>query len=491
MADKRAKRVVKSYWDAAQKQVKYLKPLDEKGRLHGWVVKFYPSGRMAGRGLFKNGRIVGAPETYYDALDVWGRPLIKTKTPFINKLRNGIEKFWNEYGQLRRETTWVNGKREGIERSYGPFCVTETVYKNDKRNGIEETRHENGRLMARVLYENDCKTGLEIINDAYGVSLERFYTPAAIYEVRPNFRHDTVTLTVYRPYFSGVSGKKVHVMGADWREKWLLSEQSPAFLADIANRFLSEAKTVPEKTVEPSVSLPRVTPRLPDALKTVRTKDCVLTYYDTDGIRLQSETPLLNGRRHGVVKRWTPDGVCLQETSYRFGRRHGIEVQRDRAGFLMAERFFEKGVCRHEKKYAGKNGLWRETYFDAGGQQEGTDIVYYLGKGTARPQIKSKAVYRAGKRIGELVKYFKSGQIAAVIPVDGIGRTYDKWGRVVTCGTYQNGLLHGAQTTYDAAGRPQVRRDYDKGRLIHEYRYPVPSVTPSPVQMFFPGFERE
>lgn len=490
MSHKHAKQVVKSYWDAAQKQVKYLKPLDEKGRLHGWVIKFYPSGRMAGRGLFKNGRVVGAPETYYDALDTWGRPLIKTKTPFINKLRNGIEKFWNEYGQLRRETTWVNGKREGIERRYGPCCVTETVYKNNQRSGIEETRHTNGRLMARVLYENDCKTGLEIINDAYGIAKERFYTPTAIYEVRPDFKHDAVTLTVYGPNFAACLKQKVYPMGRNWQKRWLLSEQSPAYLADIANRFLSTNKGSAEKpTVQKQVV--RFRPGCVEAAKTIRTQDKILTYYDAEGIHIQSETPLLNNRRHGVVKYWTQDGICLKETTYRFGRRHGIEVQRDRAGHLMAERLFEKGVCRHEKKYAGSKGLWRETHFDATGRLDGEDIVYYVGQAAGVLKIKSKAVYRAGKRVGALIKYFKNGRIAAVIPMDGTGYTYDEKGRVMTRDTYQNGVLHGVQMTYDTAGRPREKRMYDKGRVMSTHAYPVPSAGTVPVQMFFPCFERE
>lgn len=493
MAKKRAKRVIKTYWDASKKKVKYLKPVDEKDRLHGWVVRFYPSGRVAARGLFKNGRVVGAPETYYDAVDLWNRPLLKSKIPFINKMRNGIEKFWNEYGQLRRETNWVNDKREGIERRYAPFCVTETVYKEDKRNGIEETRHVNGYLLSRVMYENDKKTGLEIINDEFSRVIERYYTPDAVYEVKIDYKHNCLNFKIYQSDFKSCLNTISRPMDQNWREKWLLSEQSPAFFDKIQERFLSDegkqeqnVQKIPEKRIP---MVPRSKIKIASVAKMVKTPDYITTYYDEEGLFIQSETPIKNSRRHGVARTFSPTGVCIKTTTYRFGTQHGPEVLYDKDGFLIAKRLFEKNVCRLEKKYTGHNCLWRETHFDKNGQMDGADIYYYPVKEGSPLKIKSKAMYSHGNRVGELVKYFKSGQLAEHIPVNGRGYTYNQLGRILSEGFYQNGVLHGMQTIFDDSGNVVTRRLYENGTLKSEI-YTPPLQKPV-IQMLLPGFERE
>lgn len=69
------------------------------------------------------------------------------------------EKYPN--GKIRFEATYVNDKKEGLEKEYyeSGTLKRETEYKEDRRQGISKEYYDNGSLQAEIPYENGYITG--------------------------------------------------------------------------------------------------------------------------------------------------------------------------------------------------------------------------------------------------------------------------------------------------------------------------------------------
>ena len=69
---------------------------------------------------------------------------------------------WHEDGQLRRQFTVIDGKREGLDRWWhvnGQLKV-ERTYVTGEQDGLARLWHENGRLWAERTYVNGKQNGL-------------------------------------------------------------------------------------------------------------------------------------------------------------------------------------------------------------------------------------------------------------------------------------------------------------------------------------------
>jgi hypothetical protein len=90
--------------------------------------------------------------------------------------------------------------------------------------------------------------------------------------------------------------------------------------------------------------------------------------------QMREETPMRNGRRHGVVRTWHKNGVLASEESYQDGQLHGICRQWDEQGKLLGKYrmhhgtgiqrvWFENGVLQLEHSlvngaFTGLSRLW-------------------------------------------------------------------------------------------------------------------------------------
>lgn len=89
---------------------------------------------------------------------------------------------------------------------------------------------------------------------------------------------------------------------------------------------------------------------------------------------MREETPMRNGRRHGVARTWHRNGVLASEESYQDGQLHGLCRQWDEQGKLLGEYrmhhgtgiqrvWFENGVLQLEHSlingvFTGPSRLW-------------------------------------------------------------------------------------------------------------------------------------
>ena len=112
---------------------------------------------------------------------------LSSETTYVDDKKNGVEKFYKENGQLNIETTYVDDKMNGVEKHYeeNGQLSSETTYVDDKKNGVQKYYHK-GQLYSETTYEDGKKNGVEKVYDENG----QLYTEL-IYE------NDIETKTVF------------------------------------------------------------------------------------------------------------------------------------------------------------------------------------------------------------------------------------------------------------------------------------------------------
>ena len=78
---------------------------------------------------------------------------------FVNGVRYGLHRNWDENGKLFYECEFIDGKRNGTQKLYKDGKIQYlTEYKDDKRHGVSKS-WMNGNLFMEHNYKNDVKDG--------------------------------------------------------------------------------------------------------------------------------------------------------------------------------------------------------------------------------------------------------------------------------------------------------------------------------------------
>ena len=85
-----------------------------------------------------------------------------------DKISGCVEKGYYEDGWI--ETPYKNGKIEGVEKEYDENgnLWRETPYKNGKFDGVAKVYYENGKLMGEIPFKNDEIEGIGKMYDTNG-----------------------------------------------------------------------------------------------------------------------------------------------------------------------------------------------------------------------------------------------------------------------------------------------------------------------------------
>ena len=95
----------------------------------------------------------------------------------------GVERMWNESGQLAWEENYVDGRANGLTRAWhgNGQLASEAPYSDGKQNGLHRAWHENGELSLEVSYVDGKRDGLDRAWDSKGQLLyERNYANGEI-----------------------------------------------------------------------------------------------------------------------------------------------------------------------------------------------------------------------------------------------------------------------------------------------------------------------
>jgi antitoxin component YwqK of YwqJK toxin-antitoxin module len=96
--------------------------------------------------------------TYYKGGEV------ESEAQYVNGIRNGYRKFFDENGKLLSESQYVNGKREGMMKSYYPdgSLLMSANFVNDVMEGEVLYFYPDGKIQSKKIFENG-----KMISDAH------------------------------------------------------------------------------------------------------------------------------------------------------------------------------------------------------------------------------------------------------------------------------------------------------------------------------------
>ena len=114
---------------------------------------------------------------------------IREEVLYVNNLKHGIQKRYNQDGVLIEEIPWVYDKKHGTERCYYSCgrLEMEITWANDERHGIEKCYHINGCVYCETVYYNGQKHGKQI---RHYLDKDNNYTMSVNIFVRDMLRND-------------------------------------------------------------------------------------------------------------------------------------------------------------------------------------------------------------------------------------------------------------------------------------------------------------
>ncbi len=88
---------------------------------------------------------------------------IKSKVPYVDGKKHGLERRWNEKGVIYSKTTWVDGKKHGLltyRHENGDKYWVETL-REGERHGLKRWWWESGKQELQVTENNGERQGVQ------------------------------------------------------------------------------------------------------------------------------------------------------------------------------------------------------------------------------------------------------------------------------------------------------------------------------------------
>jgi len=126
----------------------------EKGKVDGTSREYYPSGELKREDEYNNGVIVRSIE-----YDLNGKQTQRTEYTYGANGRSVEYRYYLDI--IQRQTPFLNGLKDGLEKHYydNGNVQWEREYKNGKRIGARRDFYENGKLMRESGYNDEEKFG--------------------------------------------------------------------------------------------------------------------------------------------------------------------------------------------------------------------------------------------------------------------------------------------------------------------------------------------
>ena len=152
------------------------------------------------------------------------------------------------------------------------------------------------------------------------------------------------------------------------------------------------------------------------------------------------------GRKQGLWKYYTDDGIILLEITFQNDVKHGPLIRHHSSnGVITEESNYFNGKRDGEYKRYTFNGLLTTEGFYSTGRKNGLWITYFAVNG----EKKTEGSYANGKKIG-------------------LWRYYNSKGKLKTEGEYKDGLMEGEWKYYDNDGTPLEQKKYLNGSLAED-----------------------
>ncbi len=374
---------------------------------------FYESGNRRAEFQLESGVRSGKELIYADGP---GDKLVVRQGWKLGEL-HGLSETFHANGTVETRITYVHGRAEGAEEHLHDngqvaFRVPRV---NDMRQGLAERFDREGRKVSEVTYEADVTVGVEKRFFASGRLLAEIPFANGKMEGLATFYHENGKVAAKVPLKNGdAEGEELR-----YRDDGTLLALVPR-KAGLAQGYvrLYDEKGWLERYVQYEDDLPHgrmiaVYPQDPalNAKPAVATEGFFERGKPTGEFkRWHPNAKLMEKRPHdpagsGLLARWHDNGNRNLEVELRNGKEEGHEQIWHPEGWLWADRLWAAGTWVGEEKRFYKSGKVLGVYPVEGEKWNGVAKIYAEKGG----YLWSELPYRDGKEDGEEVRYAKNG----------------------------------------------------------------------------------
>lgn len=369
---------------------------------NGYNRFFHPNGIISSEGLMREGKPDGYWKTY------WETGILKAEGNRKNFELDSIWSFYDESGKTTLQISYLNGKKEGIRRTFRENELVEENFSNDVKQGLTITYFPDGKIMRTVNFENGLENGLakEYLPDGTVITLIEYRRGFVVDRENIN-RRDKNRLKQGRWKFFYPDGK-VKTEGIyrdDKRNGYFKEYDEKGMLTDVG-KYVNDVRQE----------------EAPELVKL----DVRTDYYPTGKVKTvasyKGNTP------EGIRRDYAENGQVISAFTYRNGKIVGEGIIDD------------EGI---------KDGPWKEFYNDG--------------------QLLSEGSYRNGKRIGKWRFYHPNGNLEQEGNYNNQGNADGAWNwfyddnSLLREETYLNGKSDGIFTEYDETGKIIIQGEYMDG----------------------------
>lgn len=474
-----------------------------EGEPNGTQTYYFPDGTVQARLILENGTL-----KHMEYFDLAGKQLymadesngelyfksffpegpLKTEGLFKNGLKTGPWKDYNVLGKLINELNWNQGYQSGIQKQYFPNGNLELVFVCDSNKVLGEVKryYKNGHLSFKGYYDAEGPAGLwssyysndSIENLAYLVNGKMVgkrmsYSPDSKLSMEEVFDQEGECLSV--KYFS-TDGKAYSVTN--------FSCDSTSYVFYYPNgKLKAKLSYIDRKRHGPQEN-----------------------YYPNG--RLKWQKSYIYGNAEGECREWDHQGNPIEVKTYRINKLDGKYYGYDngKLGFLD---HYDMGIDNGLYLEFYPNGHRKRSYETTAGLRQGSteytapdstwmySVQYRDDEICAVTYLDKSGNLHSNERVDsstkEIVCYYKSGKVAACIPMDnglfkgkystyypngqlmaetsyvddyrqGLARQCFENGSVRELCNWNNGSRHGNYTLYFSNGKKAMEGEYREGK---------------------------
>lgn len=340
------------------KKVMRVYARDHEGKARSFLTSYHPNGQLKQYLEIVNGRAFGKYQEWHedgvlklDTTVIGGKADLDTLAA-DSWLFDGLNRAWNQHGQLIAQVYYNKGQLHGTATHYYPNgkIRKSLPYEKGKLEGMAEQFFENGDLQLQAHYR-------EGLND--GVS-KRFWDPTHI-AVDETYRKGTLEAGAYYDHeghlIASVSGSMGFQMLFADDDSYQLREIQAGVPEGRVKEFDKEGRLLREFVIKgqfkegEEVLYSQQSPKLSIHWHRGAIQGLVKTWYE-DGT-LESQREMSHNKKNGVSMAWYRDGTLMLMEEY----------QDDK---LSKGEYFQKGSSLPISKVVSGKGL--ATLYDGGGE---------------------------------------------------------------------------------------------------------------------------
>ena len=359
---------------------------------NGYNIFYYENGQVSSEGNMRDGKPDGYWKTYYK------NGIIKSEGNRLNFELDSVWTFYNDSAQVAVQITYLEGKKNGIRRTYHEEEIVEENFVDDIKQGFTYHYSADGKLQKEVFFVDGLEEGIgRVFAKSDGRVIQLIYHKKGyITDIENINRIDNARMK---------QGRWITFYD-DWQIK-----TEGEYKNDLKNGYFKEYS-----------------------------KDGVLltTSKYLDGI-LQEDVAEL--AKLDIKTEYYPNGNVKIVASYKDDIPQGVRREFSEEGEVVAGYIFRDGNIIGEgiiDEEGIKDGLWKEYYPNGA--------------------LKSVGTYDTGKRIGEWKFYYPNDQLEQIGSYNKDGKPDGAWtwyyatGDLLRQESYFNGMIDGYSIEYDEFG---------------------------------------